>query len=287
MQSETSEPVAILLEGGGLHFSENINRHQAAQIIAFLSQSVNPMPFRSSFASEEREEGATRQIPEMLEPLTPRQYLLRTSAKTNPQKILVLGRYFEEFEKSKTENCGFTLEDIRRLFERAKERKPAQLGRDLRAAIQNCWIDTCGDSNEQYLVLTEGLEALEADFKGIGTPKNGSSPRKSAAVSIGETVSEEVKNAQILPEMSGLPRYADQPSKALKALWILVAAHEVGISSLTPNEINFIALKKLADTPFSNVHHFLKQLKAEAYVYPQDNSYIPVAKGIDKIKNPA
>jgi hypothetical protein len=99
-----------------------------------------------------------------------REYLLSVpQAKKHPQQMTVIGHYLTET----TGNDGFTLEDLKSGFDKAKEPVPKNPNRDLAAAIKRGWIASKSDDDKSLYVTSSGLSAIQTGFpKGKRQRKN-------------------------------------------------------------------------------------------------------------------
>lgn len=90
---------------------------------------------------------------------SPREYLDRSGAKTNPAKITALGLYLRA---QGTES--FTARNVRDLFVSAGEAAPKNLPRDIKEAIRLGWLALRPDQPDTYYVTNRGEGAAAAGF---------------------------------------------------------------------------------------------------------------------------
>lgn len=90
---------------------------------------------------------------------SPREYLDRSGAKTNPAKITALGLYLRA---QGTES--FTARNVRDLFVSAGEAAPRNLPRDMKETIRLGWLAPRPDQPDMYYVTNRGEGAAAAGF---------------------------------------------------------------------------------------------------------------------------
>lgn len=90
-----------------------------------------------------------------------REYLLETKATKIPQQMTVVGHYLLETQPSKE---SFTLADLTKGFEDAKETVPGNPHRDIAAAIKKGWIAPRTGEKDSYYVTGTGQTAIDSAF---------------------------------------------------------------------------------------------------------------------------
>uniref|UniRef100_UPI00286CA0A9 hypothetical protein n=1 Tax=Salinibacterium sp. TaxID=1915057 RepID=UPI00286CA0A9 len=207
----------ILILKGKIGYEEEITAAQAAQIIAFLNTDEGEAPTLGApvLAPKSPVRDVNTKLVE-----NARDAILRTGAKTNPEKIVALAAYV-------LQDGGDTVkaDAIKSQFQRAREAVPAKFARDLSTAITSGWIAE-GDGGELY--LTKNVENLFED--GFVFPKFGSSGR---ARSTKKTTTKKTTTKSGKPDtlanidefhavMEGYPPYAKLKVQKDRLLWILV-----------------------------------------------------------------
>ncbi len=225
------KPVSLRLSGRIL-FEEDITLAQAAWIIAFLDQ---PQKENGSlfYESNISEIGKTEpSIP------SPQDALEISGAKINSEKIVVFGIYALQ-EQNKT---TFTLEDVKSLFQRAREPIPKNITRDLDTAVKTGWIAKSESSGEFY-VTNKAANVLEVGFETIRTQKTYvQKPRLSKAKRQTKTTKEDTPESfrsmdHISPTIEGLIDYHKLNTRTDKFLWAIYKAKNLGVGEVSNQDI--------------------------------------------------
>lgn len=82
---------------------------------------------------------------------SPREYLDRSGAKTNPEKIAALGLYLRAQGSE-----SFTAREVRELFVSAGESAPKNLPRDIKDTVRAGWLAARPDQPDRYYVTNRG-----------------------------------------------------------------------------------------------------------------------------------
>ncbi len=225
---------------GKLNYEDEINLSQAAQIIAFIDSTsgtiVSPpagtMRLAPAAAPQVIGSSAT----------TPREALEKTSAKTNPEKIVTFAGMIHDEGKD-----TFTIEDIKPLFRRAREATPKNISRDLDGAIRSGWV-TDADEKGEYYLTSKGLQAIEAGFVSSRSTRttNGSTTRvKNGSARKARRSPMEVPEVfkaidPISGDLEGLPSYSSLKSDQDRFLWSVAFAKAHGIDGLENKEIAWL-----------------------------------------------
>jgi hypothetical protein len=90
---------------------------------------------------------------------SPREYLDRSGAKTNPEKITALGLFLRA---QGTES--FTARDVRDLFVSAGEPTPKNLSRDIKDTVRAGWLAARPEQQDRYYVTNRGETAAASGF---------------------------------------------------------------------------------------------------------------------------
>jgi len=90
---------------------------------------------------------------------SPREYLDRSGAKTNTEKITALGLYLRAQGAE-----SFTARDVRDLFVLAGEATPKNLPRDIKDTVRAGWIATRPEQQDRYYVTNRGDSVAAGGF---------------------------------------------------------------------------------------------------------------------------
>ena len=241
---------------GKIGYEEEITAAQAAQIIAFLNADDGEAPtLGAPFLAPKppAREAKTNAVENA------RDAIVRTGAKTNPEKIVALAAYV-------LEDGGGTVkaDAIKAQFQRARETVPAKFARDLSSAITSGWIAE-GDGGEFY--LTKNVEGIfEEGFK---FPKAGAAPRsrtgKGAKVKPGKPESFADIDS-FASTMNGYPPYSKMKGQKERLLWVLVYMRDVhDRKTLTNKEIEWLTDHIGTGIPNSNVTGAFNSAKGPGY----------------------
>lgn len=227
---------------GKLSYDDDITVGQAAQIIAYLHSGMTPT---SPAGSTEGVGGAIGvAAPEGRRVgLSPRDALVSSGAKTNPEKIVAFALYVERQGDKDT----FTVDDIKPLFRQARESTPQNLSRDLDAAIRSNWIAASTEKGEYYVtdlaasVLKSGFDSLRPG-RGNSSAKAKSAPSRRPRKTPIPTP-EAFMGVEITPSVDGYINYHKVKTKTDKYLWAVNAAKLWGVEALTNAEIIWLTDK--------------------------------------------
>ncbi|MFI1434884.1 hypothetical protein [Streptomyces lydicus] len=278
--SEITSEVHLALSGR-VTFEQGISVGQAAQVIGMLQSTQGrdhpqlipeppalPAPPAPQLPQAQREtvtdEGVRRSQP--LE--GPRQALDLSGARTYPEKVTALAAYLDQQE----EHESFTQSDVRRLFQRARERIPSHFSREFDKAVRAGWIHEGETKGEHYLseaakdVVTTGFDDLRggrgSQRKSSGTAARGSGRRKPRRLTVPDAFAE---FDQIPSTIDGITPYHRIKLKRDKLLWTLKLAKELGIDGLQGPEVTWLT-DKLGDAiPTRDMNGHFKGLRREAY----------------------
>src|SRR5215831_5614520 len=143
--------VQITIKGDNLNYSGETSLLKAGQILAFLGSEQSA----SSYAPEPRVGSLTMGSPSA----SPRQLIVESNAKSNPQKIAVIGKYLKDRGQNE-----FSRAEVLDQFRRAGESTPKNIGRDLQDAVRSGYICESDTQKNEYYLTRPGEEALESRF---------------------------------------------------------------------------------------------------------------------------
>jgi hypothetical protein len=209
---------------------------QAAKIIGFLNtDEALPAEYGHGTTS-----GALIDAPKIRPVSSPREAILSTDARTNIQKILVLGAYLARRDNSDE----FAAAELKTLFVKAGEPAPRNLGRDIRDAVRAGYIMESVSSTDMYAVTNTGHKTLE---DGFGTSTAKKARKKSTTKSSKKTeMPEWLRTASVDDQLEGFPSYRQITTRSNRALWVLQWATNAGRERMTGTEISAVA-DKLSD----------------------------------------
>lgn len=250
-----------LILKGKIGYEEEISAAQAAQIIAFLNADQGEALAVGAPMLAPRP--PVRQVNSKLVE-NARDAIIRTGAKTNPEKIVALAAYV-------LQDGGDTVkaDAIKSQFQRAREAVPAKFARDLSTAITFGWIAE-GDGGELY--LTKKVENIFED--GFVFPKSGSNGRaRSTKKATTKRATARITKPDTLADidefhavMEGYPPYARLKTQKDRLLWILVYMRDKhGRKTVATNEIAWISDHIGTGIPNSNIAGAFNSAKGPGY----------------------
>jgi hypothetical protein len=262
--------IKVTLEGVGLSFTKEATLQQAARIISFLGHDS-----RVESSSE-----VSLDIPALIpkNQILPKDIIIGSKAKTYPQKITALAKYFKEH----LNQYSFSPEEIRLQFKKMGD-VPKNFTRDFSNTLDPLQYITCVDSeSEQYELTYAGEEAVDNKFS-EGIIKRSSVSKKT---STSKKIREEVEKLGILgDELNGYISYHDLPTKADKILWILEYTFTKNINILTPTEVEYLS-GKLRDRIESGGFTALNSRNIrKSFVIQESKGYQIQKKGSDYLKS--
>ena len=226
----------IFITGDGLSFEKEVEMHRAGQIIAFLSSDVVPEVSVIQPHSAPSLLGVSESPRK-----SPRQSLNDSDAKTNVEKIVVLGNHF----CTQRELDSFSPKDVQGEFKRAGEALPKNMTRDFNTAIAQGYI--LENDEGEYSLTDLGLEVIGTGFTSKQRTMRtspGKKRRGSGKTGRGPAVREEVLNLELTPQLDGYPDYWTYTIKGSRILWLLAYAAEHGITDgLSSGEVEYLASK--------------------------------------------
>lgn len=263
--------VTITIDGEGLSLKKETTLQKAGQIIAFLGLEEGSI---GAVASGGTSRNSTSLIPSSSS--SPRDMINEAKAKTNAQKITVLGKYLSD----KDGPDGFLIKEILLQLRKIGE-EPGNFTRDLKYAVSLQYIYVIDSKEGKYGISDKGINAIQNKFadeprkpsaKGKGGFKKAIPPRT------------EVTSLEMVSTLSGYPDFHTLPTKADSILWVLAYADGQKIADLTPKEVEVITDKlrnKLEQKAFSA--HNKRNIKS-GYVAQTDGKFKIQQKGFDRLK---
>ena len=265
---------------GKIGYEEEITVAQAAQIIAFLNADEGDAPALGApvLAPKPPARDVNTNTVE-----NARDAIVRTGAKTNPEKIVALAAYV-------LQDGGDTVkaDAIKAQFQRAREVVPAKFARDLSTAISSGWISE-GDGGELY--LTNKVHGIFEE--GFVFPKGASAARsrstkKGASQGVKPETLAEIEDFK--PLMDGYPPYSKLKFEKDRLLWIVVYMRDKHQrKTVSPKEIAWISNHVGSGIPSGNIAGVFNSAKHSGYATrsttPGDNSIKVTDAGADYLAN--
>jgi len=265
--------VKILIEGDGLTFNKDITFKKAGQIITFLGSDESIAPV---------EQGQVVLPPAKMLPAedqTPMDLILQSKAKTNAQKITVLGSYLSDKDRSE----HFFVKDVQQELKKLGE-EPTNFGRDLKSAETMKYIYQLEPKNEgRYGVTVAGRNAINTQFSGEMRNKT-VSKKRSSGTKKSIPLRTEITSFSISSEMEGYPNFHKLPTKADSILWVLAYADNQNVDGLTPKEVEHLTEKLKMKIPQNNFSAHNKKNFTEGYVAQTNGVFKLQHKGMDHLK---
>lgn len=271
--------IVVSIEGSGLSFKKEVSLDKAGQIITFLGLNIN----QDGSGSDSTPQILSLDSVSFNPKTTPREYIQKSVAKTNAQKITALANYLSDIEKV----TSFSKQEIKILFGRAGEKNPRNFLRDLKEAKRLGYITEDHQEKDKYILSDKGKEIFSTGF--VQEPVRKRTVKNSVKKNKNATpMSESVKNLEISSNMQDFPGYHNLKTKADQILWMLIYCDNKGIESLTPGEVEFLSDKlkgKIAATGFTahNTRNIKKGYSIKAS--GPDGKYKIQQSGIEHIKS--
>jgi hypothetical protein len=257
--------VTLTMSGSKLSYSDDITVAQAAQIISYLHGGIGltslaspPQAVAGSdgpAVSERRRTG-----------LTPRDALEAAGAKTNPEKIVAFALYVEQQGGKET----FTIEDIKPLFRQARESVPANLSRDLDAAVRSSWVAAAEDKGEYFVtevaagVLDSGFDSIRSRGGVAAKAAKATSSRRPRRTAI--PMPDAFKGIEVSPTLDGYIDYHKVSTVTDKYLWAINAAKVWGVEALTPSETAWLTDRLGAGIPQNDLTGYYTRQQKKGHV---------------------
>ncbi|MFD4321442.1 hypothetical protein [Streptomyces sp. NPDC058548] len=263
--TEIANEVHLALTGR-ITFEQDINVAQGAQVIAILQAPAGliratPGPEQPGSLPElspAREE-SVRELPSRGRPArqplpeSPRHALDASGAKTVPERITAFAAYLTLVEGRET----FGHQDLRRLFERARERIPTHFSREFDKAVRAGWIHERTERGSYYLsdsllnLLEDGYESHRS--KRTRTSSTSASTTRANARRKPRTlaVPDDFSEIDHIPTSLGaVPPYQQIKLKRDRLLWAIKLAKELGVAALKTSDVTWLT-DKLGDAILS------------------------------------
>lgn len=225
---------------GRVNYEAEISALAAGHIISYLEKGNSS---HSPMGSTEQYSGIGASIASAPLVTSPREFLDRTGARTNAEKIAALAGFLNQDQDN-----GFKPEEIKKLFGQAREPTPRNFPRDFAAAVKSGWV--MESENGRYRLTNRGLEAVQDGFSTDSTvssnrsrsraPKTGTRAKNSSPKKKTEKPLSLASIDEVLTTMDGFPNYHQMKTNVDKMLWCLLFAQGAGINRLSNQEITWL-----------------------------------------------
>ncbi len=265
--------ITITIDGEGLSLKKETTLQKAGQIIAFLGLEEGSLGAAPPG-------GTSHNNPASLIPSSTSStsdMISEAKAKTNAQKITVLGKYLSDKDGSD----GFLIKEILLQLRKIGE-EPGNFTRDLKNAVSLQYIYVTDAKEGKYSISIKGVNAIQNKFadeprklsaKGRGGFKKAIPPR------------DEVNSLPMVTTLSGYPDFHPLPTKADSILWALAYADSQKIEELTPKEVEVITNKLRNVIAQKDFSAFNKRNIKPGYVAQTDGKFKIQQKGLDYLKS--
>lgn len=264
--------VIITISGDGLSYKKDINFKKAGQIITFLSLDEEQGAIGSPQIISSNSGLAVSSLRSSSELIN------ESKARTNAQKITVIGSYLQEKDGQESFLVKEVLLQLKKIGE-----QPANFSRDVDTAHSLQYIYPIDVKQGKYGVSDKGEKAISNKFSELPVirAKNKSKGGFKKAI----LPRDQVLSLPIVTSLEGYPDFHSiLLTKTDSILWILAYAAKEKIESLTPREVEALSdklLKKIEQKGFSA--HNKRNMK-EGYVSQTDGKFKLQQKGSDYLK---
>lgn len=272
--------VRVQLVGDGLNYDTEATLVQAAKIIGFLNtdEVLTEAPMRPAITSGFINES------QMVQVSSPREAILSTGAKTNAQKILVLGAYIAQRDNTNEFASG----ELKTLFIKAGEPAPRNLSRDIRDAVKASYITESFDTSDSFIVTNTGYSALQESFASETGRKPARSRKKNSSGSRSQKAPEMpewLDGLSIDDQMNGFPSYRQMKTRSDKVLWIAQWASQNAHDRINSADINVIANKLADHIPRNQIPAAYATHLTKGYVSKTADGYKVLYAGTEYLKS--
>lgn len=251
----TDNTTTLILKGK-IGYEDEITAAQAAQIIAFLNAEEGEAPILGEpvLTPKQSEREANTKLVE-----NARDAILRSGAKTNPEKIVALAAYV-------LQDGGGTVKSdaIKSQFQRAREKPPVKFARDLGLAISSGWISE-GEGGELYLTSkVDGIFEEGFVFPNAVSTSRSRSTKKGSTKSVKPETLAEID--EFHGSMDGYPPYAKMRSEKDRLLWVVTYMRDKhGRKAVKNREIAWISDHIGTGIPSGNIAGVFRSAKNSGY----------------------
>lgn len=155
--SKDGSVIKLTLKGDGLDFKSNISLAIAGRIIEQCSSGSAGTAGADMLRGSGRPNAASGHVVNL--EMSPVEFITERDPKTTQQKVLVLGRFLEQYRKKEE----FDLSDLQNILQEAREPAPTNLSRDVRELVSKGWVMS-GTSQKAYKTTMTGQKVVEGKF---------------------------------------------------------------------------------------------------------------------------
>lgn len=250
--------IKITVQGENLSFSCETTVVKAAQVIAFLgSESTDEIMDKNPVLVEPSSLLSTNRAAHNK---SPRESIIESGAKTNPQKIATLANYLLQLFN----NESFTTAEIRQLFDRAGEPTPKNFSRDLKEAVRLGFIYESAEETGKYLLSDKGRDSVNAGFFEAEISSKRKRLKKSKTTQ--KFIREEIKQLIVEPNVEGWISFRNLTTKSKKIIWLLAYSDKNNINELSSSEVSYLADKLRETISTKDFHALTKESIKKGYI---------------------
>lgn len=277
--------VEVKITGSGLQFESKVSLFQATQIMAFISRVdqanggqggdiLTSVPL-SSTGEPRTLIDHTMDVQTIYE--SPHAAIAKTSAKTNPQKIVALALYLGA---TSTNHKVFSIEEILSAFKKAGESTPKNINRDFREAVAAGYVFQ--EEKGVYRLLSSIDNVPSDGFK--KTTKKRAAAGTSSGSKTKLTVREEFGGVRILTSMEGYPDYFKLGARSDQILWVLEYLKAQGLDGANRLEVINFTKKIGGKVTSKNFTASNTPNVKESYIYTEGDAIKLTPKGIEQLR---
>lgn len=270
--------VKVQLVGDGLNYESEANLVQAAKIIGFL----NTNEVLSDATVRPAVNAGFIDSPQVAQLSSPREAILSADAKTNTQKILVLGAYI--VQRDNTDEFAAT--ELKTLFIKAGESAPRNLSRDIREAVKAGYITESLNSSDSFIVTNTGYKTLEDGFFTEGSKGQTRTRKKiSGKRNIKTPESPEwLTGVTVEDQMDGFLSYRQVKTRSNKVLWIAQWAAQHDHERINGSDISAIANQLADNIPRNQIAAAFSSHLTKGYASKTSDGYRILYDGTEYLK---
>lgn len=284
----TQTPITLTL-AGKISYEDQITVAQAAKIITYLNadesngaatfgdggdtQSDDVVSRSDDRGQDDADQSDGNRV------ASAREALDVSAAKTNPEKIVALGKYVMQ-DGTDT----FKVEDVKTQFRRAREAAPANFSRDLGVALREGWLAETDDG--EYFVTNKIEGIFDGGFK---FPKSaGSGGRTRSAPRVSKEKPKVFAGIDEFPaHMEGVAPYSKMKSEGARVLWALLFAKNHGIRGLGNKDVAWLTDNLGVGVPSGNIAGAVRGRRGAGHLNRSttDNTFRITEDGEEYLKN--
>jgi hypothetical protein len=283
----TQTPITLTL-AGKISYEDQITIAQAAKIITFLNADESAGSGPLGDGNDARNSGSdSRSDDRGLDDAdqsdrsrvaNAREALDVSGAKTNPEKIVALGKYVMQ-DGTDT----FKVEDVKTQFRRARETPPGNFSRDLGVALREGWL---AETDKDHYYVTNKIEGIfDGGFKFPKSAGSGGRARSASKASKGKP-DVFARIDEFPTRMEGVPPYSKMKSESTRVLWALHFAKSRDIRGLSNKDVTWLTDHLGVAVPSANIAGAVRTPRSAGYLNrsTSDNTLRITEAGEDYLK---